>query len=140
MSPFAPATDDQKEFGEVCAQVDAGIMSLQVDNFFGLFEDGPGFTYAFNAKTYSYADIRELHVKSWAKLATADVHTKLVAVSRPAPNLAIVTSTGHVNFVAKEGPDRSFTLALTMAMIKRADGWRALQVHESTLPDPVPAK
>lgn len=138
--PVAPIADDQKEFDEICAKVDAGIISLQVDNFFGLFEDGPGFTYAFNAKTYSYADIRELHVKSWAKLATADVHTKLVAVARPAPNLAIVTSTGHVDFVAKDGAKRSFTLALTMAMIKRADGWRAVQVHESTLPDPVPAK
>ena len=138
--PAAPTADDQKEFAEICAKVDAGIMSLQVDNFFGLFEDGPGFTYAFNAKTYSYADIRELHVKSWAKLATADVHTKLVAVARPAPNLAVVTSTGHVDFVAKDGAKRSFTLALTMAMIKRADGWRALQVHESTLPDPVPTK
>ena len=110
-APAAPTAGDQKEFAEICAKADAGIMSLQVDNFFGLFEDGPGFTYAFNAKAYSYADIRELHVKSWAKLATADVHTKLVAVARPAPNLAIVTSTGHVDFVAKDGSKRSFTLS-----------------------------
>ena len=133
-----PPVGTENEFAAYVGRIDAAISSLKVEQFFALFEDGPGFIYAFNAKTYSYADIRELHVKSWAKLATAVVHSNLVAVARPTPNLATVTSTGHVDFVAKDGTKRSFTLALTMSMIKRADGWRALQVHESTLPDAPP--
>ena len=133
-----PPVGTDNEFAAYVRRIDAAISSLKVEQFFALFEDGPGFTYVFNARPYSYAEIRELHVQSWAKLSRAVVHSNLVAVARPAPNLATVTSVGRFEFTAKDGAKRSATFALTLSLIKHPDGWRALQVHESTLPDAPP--
>ena len=134
----SPPVGTENEFATYVGRIDAAISSLKVDNLFGLFEDGPGFTFVFNAKPYTYAEIREMHLQSWGTLSSAVVHSNLVAVARSAVNLATVTSVGRFEFTGKNGTKRSATFALTLSLIKRPGGWRALQVHESTLPDPPP--
>ena len=121
--------------------LDAAASAKDVDRFLSFFVDGPDFAFAFNgAVRVSPAEVRAFHVAAWADVATLAFRTAIERLAFPAENIAVVTGLGRSERTLKSGEARSGLYALSLVMIRRKEGWRVLQAHESTPAPPAPAR
>lgn len=113
--------------------LDAAASALDVDRFLAYFIDGPDFAVAFNGTVRtSHAAVRAFHLAAWANVAEVTFHTTIERIAFPADGIAAVSGTGRSQRRLADGEARSGEYALSLLAVRRPEGWRVLQAHEST--------
>jgi len=112
---------------------DAAASALDVDRFLSHFVDAPDFAFAFNGSVRtSRAAVRAFHLAAWANVAGVSFRTTIERVAFPADGIAAVTGTGRSQHTQADGEIRPGEYALSLLTVRRPEGWRVLQPHEST--------
>lgn len=130
---------DRGAIEALLAELDAAASAKDIDRFLSYFIDGPAYALAFNGTVHaSLADVRAFHLAAWADVVTLHFRTKIVRLAFPSDGVAVVAGLGRSQRTMKGGEARSGVYALSFVAIRRPEGWRVLQAHEST-PAPVVA-
>ena len=129
---------DRTAIAALLADLDAAASAKDIDRFLSFFVDGPDFALAFNGTVRtSLADVRAFHLVAWADVATLSFRTEVGRIAFPADGVAVVAGLGRSHRTLKGGETRSGVYALSLVVVRRPEGWRVLQAHEST-PAPAP--
>ena len=135
---MAGVNADRAAIAALQEALDAAASAKDIDRFLSLFVDGPDFAFAFNgAVRTDLAEVRAFHVNAWADIVTLAFETSIERVAFPAGDIAVVAGIGRSRRTLKNGESRSGVYALSLVVVRRPEGWRVLQAHEST-PAPVP--
>jgi len=128
---------DRAAIAALLDALDAAASAQDVDRFLSYFVDGPDFAFAFNGTVRTRrAEVRAFHVAAWAGVADVSFHTTVERIAFPARDVAVVAGIGRSQRMLKSGESRAGAYALSLVIVRRPEGWRVLQAHEST---PVPA-
>lgn len=131
---------DRTAVAALLEALDAAASAKDVDRFLSFFVDGPDFAFAFNGAVRTRpADVRAFHVSAWADVAALEFRTTIERIAFPAEDIAVVAGLGRSQRTLKTGEARSGMYALSLVVIRRPEGWRVLQAHESTPAPTAPA-
>jgi uncharacterized protein (TIGR02246 family) len=126
-------TADRAAIAALVDALDAAASALDVDRFLSYFVDGTDFAFAFNGTVRtSRAAVRAFHVAAWASVAEVSFHTTLERIAFPADGVATVSGIGRSQRLLAGGEARAGEYALSLVAVRRPEGWRVLQAHEST--------
>ena len=126
-------SSDRAALAALLDALDAAASALDVDRFLAYFDDSPDFAFAFNGTVrISLAAVRAFHLAAWANVAEVSFHTTIERIAFPADGIAAVFGTGRSRRRLADGETRSGEYALSLLAVRRAEGWRVLQAHEST--------
>jgi uncharacterized protein (TIGR02246 family) len=129
---------DRAAIAALLEALDTAAAAKDIDRFLSYFADGPDFALAFNGTLRtSRAEVRAFHETAWADVATLAFRTAIERVAFPADGIAVVAGLGRSQRTLKSGETRSGVYALSLVVVRRPEGWRVLQAHEST-PAPTP--
>ena len=118
--------------------LDAAASAKDIDRFLSYFVDGPDFALAFNGTVHTRLDeVRAFHVAAWADVVTLAFETSIERIAFPADDIVVLAGIGRSGRTLKSGEARSGVYALSLVVVRRPEGWRVLQAHEST-PAPAP--
>ncbi len=126
-------TTDRAAIAALVEALDAAASALDVDRFLSYFVDGPDFAFAFNGTMRtSRAAVRAFHLAAWSNVAKVSFHTTAERVAFPADGVATVSGIGRSQRMLAGGESRVGEYALLLVAVRRPEGWRVLQAHEST--------
>ena len=124
---------DRAGIAALLAALDAAASAKDVERFLSFFVDGPDFAFAFNgAVRTKLAEVRAFHQAAWAHVATLSFRSAIEHIAFPAVGVASVAAVGRSLRTLESGETRAGTYALSLVVVKRPEGWRVLQAHEST--------
>ena len=126
-------TSDRAALAALLDELDTAASALDIDRFLSYFVDGPDFAFAFNGTvSTSRPAVRAFHLAAWANVATVSFRTTIERVAFPADGIATVSGIGRSQRTLLDGTARSGEYALSFLAVRRPEGWRVLQAHEST--------
>ena len=124
---------DHTAIAALLGELDAAASALDIDRFLSYFIDGPDFAFAFNGTVRtSRSAVRAFHVAAWANVAKVSFRTTIERIAFPADGVATVCGIGRSQRILANGDARSGEYALSLLAVRRPEGWRVLQAHEST--------
>ena len=133
----APAGEPRDLESELIALVefmDSAAAAGDIDRFLSVFEDGPDLAFAMNGRVFTdRAEVRAAHLAAFAKLASVRYATRPTRIARLGPDHAALTAVGETERVLRTGERREGRYAVTLVVRRTSQGWRVLQVHESSL-------
>ncbi len=122
------------ELAALLADLDAAASSLDAARFVAFLHESPGFAWTFDGRTTtSVAEVRDWHVASWGRLASARFVTGEPRVAMIGADRAVLTASGHSERTTRDGLHATGDYAITLFVVRTAAGWRIVQGHESTL-------
>ncbi|HEY8309244.1 MAG TPA: nuclear transport factor 2 family protein, partial [Gemmatimonadaceae bacterium] len=114
------------------------------DRFMGAYMRDPSFVFVINGTVMNGWDAVRAQQLKWWNNGRSDVVYSYVGEPEftvLSSDAAVVTERMSARRTLANGQTTTGELAVTMMMQKRPEGWRAVQVHESTAPPPAtPAK
>jgi uncharacterized protein (TIGR02246 family) len=129
---------DRAAVAALLEALDAAASAKDIDRFLSYFVDGPDFAFAFNgAVRTNVSEVRAFHVAAWADVVALAFETSIERIAFPADDVAVLAGIGRSQRTLKNGDSRSGVYALSLVVVRRPEGWRVLQAHEST-PPPAP--
>ncbi len=124
---------DRAAVAALLEALDAAASAKDIDRFLSYFVDGPDFALAFNGTVHTSLDeVRAFHVAAWADVVTLAFETSIERIAFPADDIAVLAGIGRSRRTLKGGEARSGVYALSLVVVRRPEGWRVLQAHEST--------
>ncbi len=106
------------------------------DRFLTAYLHDSTFVMIFNGSvTQGFQAVRELQLKAWNNGATDVVYTQRAPVTyrELSPTVVLATMLLTSRRTLPTGEVRTGDLTVTMAWQKRPEGWRIVQLHESTV-------
>jgi len=135
----------RREIEPLLAEMLAAANAHDTDRFMTAYVRDPSFVFVINGTVMNgWESVRAQQLRWWNNGKSDVVYSY---VGEPeftvlSSDAAVVTERMSAHRTLANGQITTGELAVTMTMQKRPDGWRAVQVHESTAPPPAatPAK
>jgi uncharacterized protein (TIGR02246 family) len=137
----APA-GPQRELQPLMDEEMAAANAHDTDRFLAAYLHDSTLVFVYNGMVVNgFTKLRELQYKAWNSPKTDAVYSTRGPDSYTvlAPDMVLATSLLSSRRTAPTGETKSNDMVITMVWKKRADGWRIIQAHESTLAAPAPA-
>jgi uncharacterized protein (TIGR02246 family) len=126
----AAGTDDA--IAALLADLDAAASALDVDGFLRNFVDGPDTLFAMDGRILAgLPAIREAHRVGWSQLEAVAFRSTPRSIVRLSDDAVVVTAAGRSQRTTADGAWIARGYALTLVLVRRPEGWRVLQAHES---------
>lgn len=126
--------DLEAELTALLQRLDDAAAAGDMDRFLSLFVDGPELAYAINGRVFTdLAEVHAFHTAALSKLRSVRFATRPVRIVRLGPDHAALTAAGETERVLATGQPRTGRYAVTLVLRRDPQGWRVLQVHESSL-------
>lgn len=129
----------RKEIQPLLTEMMAAANAHDTDRFMEAYMRDPSFVFVINGTVMNGWDAVRAQQLKWWNNGKSDVVYSYVGAPEftvLGSNAAVVTERMSARRALENGQTTAGELAVTMTMQKRAEGWRAVQVHESTLPPP----
>jgi uncharacterized protein (TIGR02246 family) len=132
----AVASDVQRQIEPLLTEMMSAANAHDTDRFLATYLRGATLVFAFNGTvTTGWDNVRALQLKWWNNGKSDVVYSY---VGQPAftvigPSVAAVTTRMSSRRILPSGEASTGEFAVTMVWQKRAEGWRIVQVHESTV-------
>jgi uncharacterized protein (TIGR02246 family) len=128
---------DRSAIEALVVELDAAASARDVERFLALFVDGPDFAFGFNGVIRTSRDeVRSFHESAWSGIRELAFHTAVQRLAFPATDVATLCATGRSARTLVTGERSTGTYALMLAIVRKPEGWRVLQAHESTPASP----
>jgi uncharacterized protein (TIGR02246 family) len=116
-------------------EVSQAATARDVNRFMNYLQRDSGLVIVFNGEMVTgWEAAAEAQRVYWAQLFRAAYNVEKTEVTVLSPDIAIATNTGTALEVPRIGEHRSGRFVSTMVWHRRPQGWRIIQVHESTSP------
>jgi ketosteroid isomerase-like protein len=132
----------QREIEPLLAEMMTAANAHDTDRFMTAYLRDPSFVFVINGTVMNGWDAVRAQQLKWWNNGKSDV--LYAYVGKPeftvlSSDAAVVTERMSARRTLANGQTSTGELAVTMAMQKRPEGWRAVQVHESSAPPAPPA-
>jgi uncharacterized protein (TIGR02246 family) len=126
------AATDEGAIHALLVDLDTAASALDVDGFLHFFVDGPQTLFAVDGCiSEGLPAIREMHRAGWSQLRTVTFRSTLRSILHLAADGVVVTAAGKALRTDADGTMVARDYALTLVLVRRPEGWRVLQAHES---------
>ena len=131
----------QREIEPLLAEMMTAANAHDTDRFMAAYLRDPSFVFVINGTVMNGWDAVRAQQLKWWNNGKSDVVYSYVG--KPeftvlSSDAAVVTERMSARRTLANGQTTTGELAVTMAMQKRPEGWRAVQVHESSVPPATP--
>lgn len=130
------AGEVQREIEPLLTEMMSAANAHDTDRFLAPYLRGPALVFAFNGTvTSGWDNVRALQLKWWnnGKSDVAYTYVGQPAFTVMGPRVAAVTTRMSSRRMLPSGEASTGEFAVTMVWQKRDEGWRIVQVHESTV-------
>ena len=138
------ASKVKQEIEPLLAEMMTAANAHDTDRFMDAYMRDPSFVFVINGTVMNGWDAVRAQQLKWWNNGKSDVVYSYVGEPEftvLSSDAAVVTERMSARRTLANGQTTTGELAVTMMMQKRPEGWRAVQVHESTVPPPAtPAK
>jgi uncharacterized protein (TIGR02246 family) len=109
--------------------------ALDAAAFVRHFAADTGLVVAFDGQvTFGAANLLDAQRQYWGQLSAALYEVRDSRVVVVSPDVAIVTNTGRAIETTRQGDERRGGFVSTVVWQRRPEGWRVINMHESTSP------
>ena len=140
----SPASKVKQEIAPLLAEMMTAANAHDTDRFMAAYLRDPSFVFVINGTVMNGWDAVRAQQLKWWNNGKSDVVYGYVGEPEftvLGSDAAVVTERMSARRTLANGHAATGELAVTMTMQKRPEGWRAVQVHESSVPPaPFPAK
>ncbi len=129
----------QREIEPLLAEMLTAANAHDTDRFMTAYMRDPSFVFVINGTVMNGWDAVRAQQLKWWNNGKSDVVYSYVGAPEftvLSSDAAVVTERMSARRTLATGQTTTGELAVTMTMQKRPEGWRAVQVHESTVPPP----
>ena len=132
-APPGELRDVESELIALVQFMDSAAAAGDIDRFLSVFVEGPELAFAMNGRVFTdRAEVRAAHLAAFAKLASVRYATRPTRIAHLGPDHAALTAIGETERVLRTGEHRVGQYAVTLVLRRTSQGWRVLQVHESS--------